>query len=120
MSDVVVPWKRFCCPRGGQISLADDGFLVDPDRLHAKFYQSEAISFSSMSQTACVALLGEPGIGKSTTLRSEFEGLREQISGTPDSALFFDLRDHSSEDRLERIVFRSTPVEQWKNGSGRL
>lgn len=120
MPDVVFPWKRFWYPRGGQISLADDGFLVDPDGPHAKFYNSDAISFALVGQTACVALLGEPGIGKSTALKSEFEDLNTRISGTPDLALFCDLRDYSSEDRLERMVFRSNAVEEWRNGSGRL
>jgi hypothetical protein len=28
------PWKRFWCPREGSYSLADGGFLADPDGTH--------------------------------------------------------------------------------------
>ncbi len=66
MQELVYPWKRFWCPRGGQISLADDGFLLDRDSEYAKYYSSDVVAFESISDAPCMVLLGEPGIGKST------------------------------------------------------
>ncbi len=117
MSEIAYPWKRFWYPRGGEISLADDGFLIDPDAENAGCFSSDAISFESISTTPCVALLGEPGIGKSTALRAEFEVLREALHGGDDEALWFDLRDYSSDDRLERKVFESPEVQRWRDSN---
>jgi hypothetical protein len=120
MPELVYPWKRFWCPRGGQISLADDGFLVDPESEYAKYFASDVVSFDSINDTQCLVLLGEPGIGKSTALMDEFESVRKAVSGSGDSALWFDLRDYSSEDRLERKVFKCDAIRQWRRGQHRL
>src|ERR1017187_1107670 len=41
----VYPWKRFWYPREGLASLADDGFLLDPDSEYARYYQSDAVPY---------------------------------------------------------------------------
>ena len=115
MAELVYPWKRFWYPRAGQISLADSGFLLDPESEHAKYHASDAVSFESINNTQCMVLLGEPGMGKSTALRAEFESLRNETSSSSDSALWFDLRDYSSDDRLERKIFQCEEIQRWLN-----
>ena len=63
-----------------------------------------------------MVLLGEPGIGKSASFKAEFESIEKAISTINDITLWFDLRDYSSDDRLERTVFKHEVVEKWRNG----
>src|SRR5437660_5807630 len=101
MAQMVYPWKRFWCRRGGVISLADQGFLSDPESEYAKYYDTDVVPFEAISDLPCLVLLGEPGIGKSTTLWAEFERVRQTAEAANDVALYFDLRDYSSDTRLE-------------------
>ena len=116
----VYPWKRFWYPREGLASLADDGFLLDPDSEYARYYQSDAVPYASISDTQCLILFGEPGIGKSIALRAEFETVKAGVAATGDAADWFDLRDFSSEDRLERNILESEKVENWQGSQNTL
>jgi pimeloyl-ACP methyl ester carboxylesterase len=116
----VYPWKRFWYPREGQASLADDGFLLDPDSEAAKYHPTDVVAFEAISDTPCLILLGEPGIGKSIALKNEFENVEKSISGSSGQALWFDLRDFSSEDRLERMVFESEEIRKWQGAQNTL
>jgi predicted GTPase len=69
--------------------LADQGFLLDPDSEYAKCHQSDVRSFESISDIHCLVLMGEPGIGKSTTLQAEFEKARQATEVTGDFAVLF-------------------------------
>lgn len=76
------PWRRFWCPREGAINLSDEGFLFDPENRHAKYVASDVVPFEQVSHLACLALLGEPGIGKSTAM----EDLRDVTQRTVEAA----------------------------------
>jgi len=110
------PWKRFWYSRGGHFSLADDGFLLDPDSKEAKYFESPARPFDAISEIPCLMLLGEPGIGKSTALKTEFDRLKAAISESGDEALWFDLGDYASDDRIERKVFKCDALQTWRGG----
>ena len=87
--------------------------MLDPESEEAKYHASDVRSFEAISSTQRLVLLGEPGIGKSTALNAEWRELANAITGT-DATLWFDLRDYSSDDRLERKVFlqRRPALEQ--------
>ena len=57
--------------------MADQGFLLDPESEYATYYTTDVVSFEAIANIPCLVLLGEPGIGKSTTLRAEFEKIRQ-------------------------------------------
>ncbi len=82
MSKQIYGWKRFWCPRSGSINLADGGYLPDPDEERGKAYNPDLVTFETISYLPCLALLGEPGIGKTQALeveRSEIVGkIQEQ------------------------------------------
>lgn len=109
------PWKRFWYPREGQVSLADTGFLLDPEAELAKYYQTGVLPFDSIRDTKCLVLLGEPGIGKSIALKTEFERVKTTAADKGDRAEWFDLREFSSEDRLSREILDSDGVRKWQN-----
>ena len=63
-------WKRFWCPRDKSISLSDQGFLPDPDKEWGLLANPDLVQFEEVAATRCLALLGEPGVGKSLALAS--------------------------------------------------
>jgi predicted NACHT family NTPase len=81
----------------------------------------DVVTFDKISHLPCLALLGEPGIGKSHALQVEFEQLEQKLtSDSPESALFFNLRSYSSETRLLQEIFENEAFEKWQSGSHRL
>ncbi len=117
MQEPVYPWNRLWYPRGGLINLVDDGFLLDPESDHAKYFEGKVFSFDSISQTSCLVLLGEQGMGKSTALDDEFQRVSIAASVNGDIAMQFDLGICSSEDDLERKLFQGDEVTKWRKGN---
>ena len=120
MSDRIYNWKRFWCPRGATINLSDGGYLDDPDSQWGRIYNPEVKPFEAISETPCLALLGEPGIGKTRTIEAEREGAETRIKQEGDDILWLDLRSYGSEDRLVRNLFESEKFLAWIRGSHRL
>lgn len=98
-----IPWKRFWCRREDTFSLGDRGFLSDPDSEHGKLIDPQLISFETLQKSPCLALLGEPGIGKSWSLKTDVDAFLRQADGI--SALRLDLRSVGTEERLQRKLF---------------
>ena len=71
----VYEWKRFWCPRESRIKLSDGGYLVDPDLEWGRLLNSDVLPFVSIVEKPCLVLLGEPGIGKSFAIESEWSAL---------------------------------------------
>ena len=102
--------SRFWCARGDTYSLAVDGYLPDPESEYAWFHEQRSIATKEVLKSPCVALLGEPGIGKSTTLRASIADLRGEIESRGDHMVTFDLSEFGTDDRLERHL--STAFER--------
>lgn len=113
MQKEAFPWKRLWCPRGEQINLFDDGFLVDPASELAQYFPTKVVPFEVVGRSPCVVLLGEPGIGKSTALQREFEHMLPTVRATGGDCLCFDLRDFGSHDRLVADLFGTESIKRW-------
>ncbi|HWA95851.1 MAG TPA: hypothetical protein VG844_14715 [Terracidiphilus sp.] len=110
----VFPWKRFWCRREDMYSLSDGGFLSDPDGEHGKLLNPHLVSFDQLQAIPCLALLGEPGVGKSWTLSADLDAFLKQ---SPElAAMRLDLRGYGSEDRLYRALFEDNRFLQWIEG----
>jgi len=120
MSKQVYGWKRFWCPRSGSINLADGGYLCDPEGEWGKAYNPDLVIFETISHLPCLALLGEPGIGKTQALEVERSKIVSKIQEQGDQVLFLDLRSYGSEDRLVRNLFDSPEFKAWQAGTHRL
>lgn len=79
-------WRRFW-GRFEQPYLEDGGFLVDPEGKYGRSLQPNAFALDRLDDAPCLVLLGEPGIGKSTTLQQEVE----RLSGSGRAVTFVDL-----------------------------
>src|SRR5689334_5035406 len=85
MSSVTHDWTRFWTKPDGQISLADQGFLVGPSGGGLLAEESRDLwAFEEIAKCRCLILLGEPGIGKSTTLDTEAAAVADSCADTGD------------------------------------
>jgi hypothetical protein len=107
-------WKRFRCPRGGTINLSDGGFLYDPDSKYGKELSPGLVTFDSLAEKPSLALLGEPGIGKSRALQTERANVENSIAISGGRSLWLDLRSFGREDRLWRALFEGREFEEWR------
>jgi hypothetical protein len=99
-------------------SLGDRGFLTDPDTEHGKLLNPHLISFNSLQETPCLALLGEPGIGKSWSLKGDVDAFLAQAHDVV--ALRLDLRSVGTEERLQRKLFEDPLFLDWVKGKHEL
>jgi hypothetical protein len=104
--------KRFWCTREQTYSIGDGGYLSDRDAKHGDVWQPHALSLDDLSATRCVALLGEPGIGKSTAVAQA--SVAAASEATAASTMFIDLRSYGSEDRLERDISTAPAFTAWE------
>jgi hypothetical protein len=93
----------------GVISLSDGEFLSDPEEEYFKYHRSDVVAFDKISSKPCLVLLGEPGIGKSTAILSEYKSI---TSGT-DKVAFFNLNEYGDETRLIDEIFKSDEFTTW-------
>ena len=113
-------WRRFWCPRDGKIDLSDRGYLSDPEADYGRYANSSLLGFEGIGLKPCLALLGEPGIGKSSTLRSAYEGCLGGQSKTGDIVERVDLRSYSDEKRLVDRLFNGDSIREWRGSDRRL
>jgi len=116
----VYNWKRFWCPRDGNISLADGGYLYDPAAQYGRSFNKDVVPFESISEIPCLALLGEPGIGKSEAMKAERSKIEAKIRESGGELLWLDIRSYGSEDRLIRDIFGSREFKSWLEGTQNL
>lgn len=120
MPDQLYNWKRFWCPRGGEYSTAEGGYLDDPESRWARALAPKTFSFEAIATAKCLILLGEPGLGKSRSLESEQEAVRLKTEEQGGQLLALDLRAYGSEDRLVRNLFESLIFTSWVAGDHQL
>lgn len=70
----------------------------------------------SIGAAACLILLGEPGVGKSTTMKEEYERTAESCLSVGDQVVWVDLRTYQTDQRLHDGVFASPAVKAWPQG----
>jgi hypothetical protein len=109
-------WKRYWVPRDGLIPTWADGFPVDPESEIGKLNAPKLLSFDQISKIPCLALLGEPGIGKSNTLEKIGEGLSQHQQDDA-HRLYLDLRSYTTDIRLHHDIFASPQFMEWINGT---
>lgn len=110
-------WRRFWCLREGRIQLDDDGFLLDPESKAAAYCDPGVVPFEKIAALPCLVLLGEPGLGKSTTKDREVESVRALALQTGDTLISADLREYGTDTRLCQQIFESTVFQEWRRGS---
>ncbi|MBH8566219.1 hypothetical protein I8748_29360 [Nostoc sp. CENA67] len=120
MSSQDYGWKRFWCPRSGRINLICGGYLCDPEAELGHIYNPDLVTFEAISDFPCLALLGEPGIGKSHALEAEQKQIISKIQLQGDQILTLDIRSFGDENRLVNRLFNSPQFNAWLQGTHQL
>ncbi|OUL22649.1 hypothetical protein BV378_22200 [Nostoc sp. RF31YmG] len=113
-------WKRFWCPRSGRIDLSCGGYLCDPKTEWGHISNPDLVTFEAISDVPCLALLGEPGIGKSHALEAEQKQIISKIQQQGDRVLTLDIRSFGDETRLVQKLFNSLQFNEWLKGTHQL
>lgn len=106
----IYPWKRFWVENGRTIYLDRDGYLSDPED-NDSFSGSQKIhrSYEEIKHYPVLFLLGEPGIGKSTTIHQIYEQSKKE----GESVLCFDLESYTGND-LDNEIFNNEQINDLK------
>lgn len=104
----------------GRINLSDGGYLLDPDSEWGHIYKPDVVPFDSIAQIPCLALLGEPGIGKTQSMQAQREAIEKRIEKEGNQLIWLDLCLYSSEDRLVRDLFKNERFISWAKGTHRI
>ena len=118
MTEPTYQWLRFWVPPDGIIDLSDGGFLRDPEDWMGEPHSLAPLA--ALQPLRCLALLGEPGIGKSTTLKEEAYRIATLPADANCVSIYVDLRDFSSDALLYKRLFESEEVIAWKNSGSHL
>ena len=113
-------WKRFWYPTGAELSPLAGPFLPDPADEFGLFANPEFVPFERLSDVPCLALIGEPGIGKSIEMERECETAAQALSAGGDRARLFNLREYGDDTALCRNVFQDAALQEWLRGAHRL
>ncbi len=115
------PWgaaraDRYWCVRDAAVQVDDDGFLSDPAGEWGRAVNPHVVTVDALFQPRCVVIIGEPGTGKSETIRLHAPLLGDR---SPMPVVRVDLAEFGSEDRLARALFDHPDVVAWRShGSG--
>jgi hypothetical protein len=113
-------WTRFWCSREGVVRYGEDGFVLDPEGDEwSSAFNPDLRRFAAIEHLQCLALLGEPGIGKTVALEHERVSV-EWRAGRQDVVLPFNLRFAESLTALERRLFGHDVFEEWKRSGTHL
>jgi hypothetical protein len=114
----VYDWSRFWIPQTGTLDLSDAGFLRDPE--NSLYALGPLRTLAQLQVRPALALLGEPGIGKSATLGQEHARIAALSPEQKIRSVYVNMNGTSSEDRLRERIFESPQVETWKAADTRL
>ncbi len=93
---------------------------MDPLHPYLQSDRSRARQLSELAEYRALVLLGEPGIGKSTTLMEEAARFHAAANDDRITSIHVDLRAYSSEVLLHKRVFESTEFIAWEKGDTHL
>jgi hypothetical protein len=117
MTEQRYPWKRFWVPRTGILRFSHNGYLLDPDEEHGRIANPDAVPFEAIADTPCLALLGEPGIGKTEALKTLADPQTRAKGAGATWFIALDLRSYGDEGRLRHDLFESPEFSSWINST---
>jgi hypothetical protein len=113
-------WIRFWLPRNAPLRFDAHGYLADPQEPLGDTYNPELWQIETIADIPCLILLGEPGMGKSTVLRSHGEAIKSTVEAAGDAYLFYNLGMFQTDGLLHQQIFGSQVYQRWLAGSHRL
>jgi hypothetical protein len=111
---------RYWLPDGDPLEFNDRGFMPDPSRKWSAAWVPNVRSYAQIDDKACLVLIGEPGLGKTTALERAAEDLKNKRGGSKEEVLFVDLSATTEESVLRSRIFESPEWRRWQDGEHRL
>jgi hypothetical protein len=105
---------RYWCLRDASIHLDDDGFLSHPAGLWGHTVNPRVVTLDAVCDPRCVVIIGEPGAGKSDTIRRHAPLLPEMPEMSEMPVVSVDLAEYGTEDRLATALFTHAEVVAWR------
>ncbi len=121
MSKQVYQWKRFWCPRSGDIRLDWHGYLSDPESDWGKHENPNLVTLDKLADVPCLILLGEAGMGKTTAMELAHQAVYDKTQSSEDICFpLVRLGDYGSDTELCQAVFRKAEFQAWIQGTHKL
>lgn len=120
MTNSCYAWRRYWVPREGNLVFDHDGYLITPDSNDSPYLAkaSEVESTESLLRKQCLVLLGEPGMGKSYSIKHALE--LTSRGQNPPGTLFLNLGAYSSDSLLVEKLTESPQFLKWQSDRGPL
>lgn len=112
--DTTVNLERFWLPLGSSYWATSAGWLGDPRDGGLWSPNAGAVVTADLADQRCLVLLGEPGMGKTSTV-AQGAAVRPQVEYLEE--FYADLGHYSSEEGVIRRVFDSQRILNWRQGS---
>src|SRR6267378_7863206 len=103
-ANVIYPWKRYWVKQGENPTMEDGLFREPLTAIRWFSTSSNGVALSELKDSPCLVLLGDVGMGKSTTLEKEAEELKATLAGQKHAVVYVDLK-RLSETQIERRIF---------------
>lgn len=94
--------------------------MPDPSRTWSAAWVPNVRSYEQIDDKACLVLIGEPGLGKTTALERAADDLKGKRGESKDEVLFVDLSATTEESVLRSRIFDSPQWRRWQKGEHRL
>lgn len=107
-------WLRFWSPWDENHYFEERGYLPDPASTLGSLNR-HVVAFDKLESVPCLILLGPPGMGKTTALRSARDTAEARTGRRP---LYFDLRSYGSDALLVSDLFEGDEISRWRSEQG--
>ena len=108
--------ERFWCPPDGVVGLDESGFLRDRDTFTVWMREPDSVPFEYIEDVPVLALLGEPGTGKSQWFQDVRAKVGECLRQKGHQDLWIDLGLYDSASDVIDAVFQNEKFAEWING----
>src|SRR5688572_15745246 len=120
-------WKRFWIPRDhpsigdDPLGLWEEGYFPDPDSQYWWVVGTSGIApLEQIVSVPCLVLLGEPGMGKTSTLEDAQAAIDQQVNEAGGETVWLRLRSYTTDQTLKADLFDSDKFSRWKSGDHQL
>ncbi len=112
-------YRRYLCPIDQEPATTEQGFLIPPTDRGIFQVNSHLVTLDSLNDRHCVVILGEPGIGKTTLLKSA-EAAVNSANNPAVLAQYLSFNTIADTSDLNSRLTNSTNIALWRINDGKL
>ncbi len=114
--------KRYWCKRDGSYHVTPHGYPSEPelDSEWGSIFYKDITDLSLSHDSRCLALIGEPGIGKTTTIKNYFDEARKVRRGNNELIVYQDAGLLHGEYGFYRFLTGNKNIIEWLDSGSNL